>query len=219
MTSVAPLEPDHRQSGHLAAAVPRVVALTGGIGSGKSAVRKMFETLGVPGIDADQVARAIHQDPLHPANKEIARAFPDAVTPAGTLHRGSLRARFAIDAAANAQLKQILKPYVMSAIGQWTRAQSAPYVIWESALILDENIPADRVLVVDARDDTRIARIQARNPDWPIEQIRSILAIQLPRAAYVSAAHDVIDNDGSLQELQQHVKGLDRQYKKLWERA
>lgn len=198
--------------------VPGIVALTGGIGSGKSVVRKMFEKLGVPCIDADLVARTIHQDPAHPATRQIAQAFPESAAPDGTLRRGSLRARFANDEEANRKLKRILKPHVMAAILQWTHAQKAPYVIWESALILDENIPADRVLVVDAPDEIRVARIRARNPDWPIEQINNILAAQLPRATYLQAAQDVIQNDASLESLRKRVDALHRMYLEIWER-
>ena len=89
---------------------PKILGLTGGIGSGKSQVRHILENLNVPCLDADIVARAIHQDAAHPAVAEIARAFPDAIDIDGKLSRGSLRSIFAADPAANSRLQAILKP-------------------------------------------------------------------------------------------------------------
>jgi dephospho-CoA kinase len=195
---------------------PRVLAVTGGIGGGKSSASAIFQNLGVPRLDADLVARSIHQDPHHPAMEAIANAIPGCVAPDGTLSRGSLRKLFAIDNAANSELKRILKRYVMAEAERWTRAQSARYVVWESALITDEAIPCDRVLVVDASDTTRLTRIRARNSDWSDEQIRNIIAIQLPRADYLSHADDVISNDGSSADLKAQVEQLHRMYLKTW---
>lgn len=195
---------------------PAVVALTGGIGCGKSLARGMFEELGVPAVDADQVARAIHQDPRHPAIPEIAAALPEAISAQGVLKRGSLRMIFARDSQANFKLKAILKPYVMNEIAQWTARQCAPYVMWESALILDERIPADRIAVVDAATDARIVRIAQRSPDWSETEIRTILVIQASREVYLQQAHDVIRNDGSIDELRQQVLALHQRYLALW---
>ncbi len=195
---------------------PRVLALTRGIGSGKSSGRAIFQDLGVPCLDVDLVARSIHQDPRHPAPARIADAIPEAMSTDGTLSRGSLRKLFAIDNAANDELKRILKPYVMAQARRWTRAQSAKYVVWESALMTDQAIPCDRVLVIDASDDTRLTRIQRRNPDWSAEQITNIIAIQPPRAGYLARADDVIDNDGAPAELKSRVEQLHRIYMKVW---
>ncbi|HVK54066.1 MAG TPA: dephospho-CoA kinase [Burkholderiales bacterium] len=195
---------------------PRVVGLTGGIGCGKSLVREMFQDLGAPGIDADQVARSIHQNPAHPAVRQIAEVFPGMVASNGGLKRGSLQERFATDQTANRQLKAILKPYVMDAIWRWTADQRAPYVIWESALMLDENITVDRVLVADAQEQRRIIRLKDRNQDWSEPQIRNILELQMSREAYLMRAQDVIRNDGSPVELKQQVEIMHRQYMTLW---
>lgn len=195
---------------------PRVLALTGGIGSGKSSARALFQERGVPCLDADVVARHIHQDPHHPAMVKIANALPRGVSADGTLSRGSLRTLFATDHAANSELKRILKPYVIAEAERWTRAQSARYVVWESALITDEAVPCDRILVTDASDETRIARVQARNPDWSFEQIRNIMAIQLPRANYLTRADDVISNEGSFADLKTRVEQLHRMYMQTW---
>lgn len=195
---------------------PRVVALTGGVGCGKSQARNMFESLGVPCIDADIVARHIHQDPAHPATRQLAQAFADLMTPAGRLQRGSLHARFAVDEAANRRLKEILRPHVLATIHRWSALQDAPYVVWESALIPEPEIAVDRVVTVDAQDRHRMARIKRRNPDWSAQQIRALLAAQMPRDAYLAAAHDVLSNDGSICALQRQVEAMHQRYIALW---
>ena len=195
---------------------PCIVGITGGIGSGKSFARKMFEALNVPCIDADQVARNIHQDPAHPATQLIAKSFPTLLADNGALERGSLHRVFAINTKANSQLKSILKPFVIESMRRWTERQSAPYVVWESALLLEEKVAVDRVLVVDASEECRIARIQLRNPDWNMHQIQNILAMQISRQAFLEQMQDVIKNDASPAELQQQVEAMHWHYLKQW---
>lgn len=195
---------------------PKIVGLTGGMGSGKSTVRQMLHNLGVPCVDADIVAREIHQKAGHPALGEIALAFPHAMTPDGRLSRGSLHKIFAIDAGANNRLKTILGPYVVARMSQWTAEQKTPYVVWESALIIEAKIRVDRIMVVDIRRELQIARVLERNPHWNAAQIESILALQLDRADRVKYAHDTICNDGSFDNLQRQVRALHSTYLELW---
>ena len=198
---------------------PQVLALTGSIGSGKSTFARAFAALGVPCLDTDVVARTIHQNPAHPATAAIARAFPQAMTPDGRLARGSLRTVFAADPAANDELKRILRQPVLAEARRWTAEQQAPYVIWESALSLDQNIGSARVLVIDASEQTRLARIALRNPDWSREQALAIISMQLPREAYLAGADDVVVNDGPLEAIAARVAPLHQHYLSLWSRA
>lgn len=200
----------------MSATPPRVLVLTGGIGSGKSTFARAFAALGVPCIDADALARTVHQDPAHPATGQIALAFPQAMAPDGSLARGTLRSIFALDAAANEELKRILRPAVLALADAWTRQQQTPYVVWESALALDQALPAARVLAIDAADRTRAARIALRNPDWTAEQVASIIAMQLARADYLARADDVASNDGTLEDVRMLTEQLHRQYTDLW---
>ncbi|MFB9243409.1 dephospho-CoA kinase [Massilia antarctica] len=195
---------------------PKVLVLTGGIGSGKSTFARAFEALGVPCIDADALARTVHQDPAHPATMHIARAFPHAMAPDGSLARGTLRTIFALDPAANEELKRILRPAVLALADDWSRRQQAPYVVWESALAMDQAMPATRVLVVDSSDRNRAARIALRNPDWTGEQVASIIAMQLPRADYLARADDVTHNDGTLDDVRALTLQLHHRYTDMW---
>lgn len=195
---------------------PAVLGITGAIGSGKSTCARAFAALGVPVIDADEVARAIHQDPEHPATRALARAFPQAMTADGRLARGSLRTVFARDPDANAELKRILRAPVLAETACWTRASQAPYVVWESALMMDQEIGVDRMLVVDADDAVRIARVGLRNPDWSAAQLAAIISMQLPRAAYLAGADDVVNNEGDEAALRDAVRVLHQTYLQLW---
>ena len=194
----------------------KVVGLTGGLGCGKSTVRRMWESLGVPCTDADAVARDIHQNPHHAAVAEIARVFPQAMTADGRLNRGSLRSLFAIDATANAKLKKILAPHVIASMQQWTMEQAALYVVWESALLIEEKIAVDRLVVVDTNTHLQLARIVKRNPDWSAAQINSVLAMQLGRQDRLIFADDTICNDSSLSSLEEKAQALHANYLQRW---
>ncbi|MEO7493600.1 MAG: dephospho-CoA kinase [Massilia sp.] len=187
---------------------PPVLGLNGAIGSGKSAARAELAALGIPGIDADQVARAIHQDAAHPALGEIGALFPQALGADGRLRRGSLPALPAADPEANAGIKRILKPWVLEVMARWTHEQNAPVVVWESALIIDESLPVDRVLVVDTDDATRFARLCERQRDWSGAQIRAVMAMQALRSDYLAGADDVVDNGGTRVELRKQLERL-----------
>lgn len=196
--------------------VPKVVGLTGGMGSGKSTARSVWEELGVPCIDADLVAREIHQDSNHPAMAELALAFPFAITADGRLSRGTLRTLLATDPDANTLLKSILTPHVLAHLQRWTAQQDAPYVVWESALLIEEKIKVDRLVVIDASVQQQRARVQVRNPDWTQAHIDGVLSLQLGRAARLECADDTIHNDGDLVALRAQVLALHQAYVALW---
>ena len=205
------IAPSHRRT--------HVVSLTGGIGSGKSTFAHAFARLGVPCLDADSVARQIHQDRLHPATLALARAFPQAMTADGRLARGSLRSVFAPDRAASDELLRILRPWVLAEAQRWTRAQGALYVMWESALPLGAQAGAARVLAIDAAEPVRVARIALRNPDWSSAQVDAILSMQPSRAAYLALADDVVVNEGAVEGIPATADQLHQHYLNFWSQA
>lgn len=203
--------PSHRRA--------HVILLTGGIGSGKSSFAQAFARLGVPCLEADALARQVHQDPTHPATLALARAFPDATTADGRLARSSLRSIFALERGANDELVRILRPWVLAEAQRWARAQGALYVMWESALPLGPGAGVDRVLAIDAGASTRVARIALRNPDWSKEQVDAILSLQPERAAYLAGAQDVVVNEGTPQSIPAMAAQLHAHYLNLWSQA
>lgn len=166
----------------------------------------MFAALGVPTLDVDLVARAMHQNPDHSATRALAAAVPNAMTADGTLQRGSLRTLFARDAAANAILKTIFRPYVQQAVRQWTSAQGAFYVVWETALLADLSLPLDRILIIDAPPDLRTGRLLARNPSWSRDDAEHLIAMQAATPPPAACPTDILVNTGARDDLCQHVR-------------
>ena len=195
-----------------------VVALTGGVGSGKSAVARRFAELGVPIIDADIIARE-QVIPGSPALDEIKTAFGSAVIqPDGNLDRTALRSLVFDSPIKRRQLEQILHPRIRNAMLQRLNKLHAPYAILVIPLLLEtgQQELAHRILVVDCPEAQQISRVQQRD-GLPETQIKKILAAQVSRSSRLAAADDIIDNSGSLQALIESIDRLHRHYLQLAE--
>ncbi|RLJ18097.1 dephospho-CoA kinase [bacterium endosymbiont of Escarpia laminata] len=196
-----------------------VVALTGGIGSGKSTVSRHFERLGVPVIDADLIARE-QVDPGAPALDEIRERFGAAViTPMGGLDRDRMRGIVFENSAKRLQLQQILHPRIRSEMQLRLGQLDTPYAVLVIPLLLEsgQNSLADRILVVDIPEDHQIERVQQRD-GLKKTQIEQIIAVQVDRQSRLAAADDVISNDGGLKTLEKTVEQLHRRYLSMAER-
>lgn len=190
-----------------------VLGLTGGIGSGKSAVAACFKKYGIKVVDADIAARKV-VEPGMPALQAIAEHFGEHVLQTdGTLDRAALRSIVFNDELQREWLEQLLHP----AIGEWIASEIASatsaYVILESPLLLEteQRKATQRTLVVDVSKELQIERATARD-DNSREQIEAIIAAQLPRKERLARADDVIDNSGSLADLESAVNTLHQQY-------
>lgn len=193
-----------------------IVGLTGGIGSGKSAVAALFRELGITVVDADIAARKV-VEPGTPALTAIANHFgADVLQNDGTLDRAALRKIVFNSAEQRKWLEQLLHP----AIGEWIASElaaaSSPYAILESPLLLEtaQHKMIDRALVVDVDEQVQISRASARDGNTP-EQIKAIIATQMSRQLRVARGDDVIDNSGSLAALSEPVHALHDKYLKL----
>jgi dephospho-CoA kinase len=195
---------------------PKVVGLTGGIASGKSYVRSVFEDMDVPCIDCDVVARNIHQDPAHVAMGEISTAFPSAMTPDGRLATATMRDILGSDPTANARLQAILTPHLREYLLDWTNAQNTPYVVWESAILIESGAKVDRLLVVDVDPEVQMKRIHARNPDWTDTQIQTMLGLQMDRAVRLGNATDVVFNNKTPHFARSQVLAIHHNFMELW---
>jgi dephospho-CoA kinase len=192
---------------------PLVIGLTGGIGSGKSTVAGIFQQLGIPVIDADVIAHAMVA-PDQPALEEIIEVFgPDSVDAGGVLDRNRLRKLVFSDPAQRHRLEAILHPRIRSEIIVLTTKIQAPYCIVVIPLLLETNQRdlVDRILVVDAGVDKQITRVAMRN-GLPMQEITTIIAAQASRGSRLAAADEVINNDGSLDELATQVRAQHEKY-------
>lgn len=195
---------------------PLVIGLTGGIGSGKTAVANTFAAMGVPVTDTDALA---HELTAHgaPGYEAVLDAFgPSFRRPDGTLDRSALRRLVFADANARVRLESILHPLIRAAARPEIAAWRAPYGVLVVPLLLERTggIPVDRVLVVDCPEDEQVRRVVARSGLSPAE-VRAIMATQLPRADRLARADDVLDNAGAAEAIGPLVAGLDRRYRQL----
>lgn len=194
-------------------APPYVVALTGGIASGKSAVAERFEKLGVEVIDADRVARELVA-PGQPSLDEIAAAFgADVLDASGALDRRRMRERVFADPAARRRLEAILHPRVRSALRERTQQSAGPYILLAIPLLAESDGYGwiDRVLVVDVSRETQRTRLIARDGITP-QLADAMLDAQASRERRLAIADDVVDNDGALSDLDAQVADLHRRY-------
>ncbi len=193
-----------------------VVALTGGIGCGKSSVSRRFEALGAPVIDADVIARE-QVLPGSPALDEIRTLFgPRVIQQDGSLDRAVLRTVVFNAPEKRQQLEQILHPRIRREMELRLQSLNAPYAILVIPLLLEtgQNELADRILVVDCTEAQQITRVALRD-GLKETQIRQMLAAQVDRATRLGAADDVIENSGNLEELNESTDRLHEFYLRL----
>jgi dephospho-CoA kinase len=196
------------------------VGLTGGIASGKTTVARLFEALGVPVIDTDQLAREVVA-PGQPLLTQIAKRFGAAVLQAdGSLDRAALRAIVFSDPGARADLERLTHPAIRSLLAERSAAAGGDYQIHVIPLLVEtagrQNL--DRVLLVDCSEELQIRRLQARDGST-LEQARKILEAQASRAARLAVADDVIVNEGELAPVRDQVAALHLRYRNLGRQA
>ena len=193
------------------------VGLTGGIGSGKSAAAEEFRRLGATVVDTDAIAHELTQ-PGGAAVAHVRALFGDAfVLPGGAMDRKAMRERVFADAAAKQALEALLHPMIRDEAELRIARAAGPYVVYVVPLLIesgDYRRRVDRVLVVDAPEALQVERVRARSGLGESE-VRAIMDHQVPRAARLAAADDVIDNRGTLDELRRQVAALHLRYVKM----
>jgi dephospho-CoA kinase len=199
---------------------PLLIALTGGIASGKSAVARLFAQHGVPVIDADQIARQV-VEPGTPGFQTVVAAFgADLVDAAGRIDRRKLRDRVFAEPAQRELLESITHPLIRAAMAHESQRAAGDYQVHVIPLLI-EGGRADqynRVLVVDCPEEEQLRRLMARDAASP-EQAEQMLAAQATRAQRLEVADDVIVNTGTLEDLEQFVSTLHRNYALLAQRS
>lgn len=188
---------------------PWILGLTGGIGSGKSAVVEQFGRLGVHWVDADHAARWV-VEPGKPALARIAEHFGDGLlTATGELDRSALRARVFENAEERKWLEQLLHPLIRQEIAEHLARAQSPYAILVSPLLIEagQYRQTDRVLVVDVPESLQLQRAMRRDQTSEA-QIRAILKAQASREERLRHADDVLVNDRNLAWMEAEVQRL-----------
>lgn len=196
------------------AAMPFLVGLTGGIGSGKSTVARLFAELGVPVIDADELVHGLTAAGGAAMAAIRAEFGPDYVDSSGALDRARMRGRVFADRDARVKLEAILHPMVRAESDRRAAQAPGPYVILMIPLLVETGDPharCDRMLVVDCPEEVQIARVVARS-GLARAEAEAIIRAQASRAERLRHADDVIQNDGSVDALRQQVARLHREY-------
>ena len=189
------------------------VGLTGGIGSGKTTVKNFFDELGAPTIDADEISHRITK-PGQAAFDEVVALFgKESLDETGNLDRKRLRALIFDEPDLKQKLEAIIHPRVRAQIREFTDRVDYPYCIICIPLLLETGAQStvDRVLVVDAPEELQVARVSRRD-NAEERQTRSIIRSQAGREQRLNAAHDIIVNDGNINDLKAQVENLHKRY-------
>ena len=186
----------------------KTVILTGGMGSGKSAVCALLKARGVPVYDSDSRTKTLYdRDPALVGRLEAVLGA-GLRTADGRLDRGKLAALIFSDPARKAAVEAVVHPAVLADFRRWKRWQrpkgwtygSVPFVVLESAIILSCPVfdgVGDRTVLVDAPEDVRLARAVARDGSDPETALRRIRSQRFDR----SRVDAVLRNDGPLAAL------------------
>jgi len=158
------------------------VALTGGIGSGKSTIANEFLKNGVSVVDADVIARQV-VEPGAPALRAIAAHFgPETIQPDGTLNRRLLRERIFASPDDKRWLNALLHPLIHAETQRQIAEATSPYVLWVVPLLVENQLhtKADRVLVVDVSPETQISLTSPRRHKFPARWRAMALRVSMP---------------------------------------
>lgn len=195
---------------------PWILGVTGGIGSGKSTATRRFASHGIVVVDADEVARQV-VEPGSAVLDAIANQFGSAVLQQdGSLNRAALRQIIFADPEAKTWLNELMHPAIRKEMLKQLYAATSPYVILSAPLLLENGLEqyCQRVLVIDIPEHLQRQRTQARD-QVSSEQVNAILASQLNREERMAKADDMIDNSGSVRDLEEKIDRLHEYYLRI----
>jgi dephospho-CoA kinase len=195
-----------------------IVALTGGIGSGKSEAAKQFATLGVPVVDTDIIAHALTAAG-EPLLAEISQLFGTEMLNAdGTLNRAKLRSHVFSSPAERLKLEALLHPAIhtraLQALADNARNLNPTYQVLVVPLLFENNRyhgVSDKILVIDCDESLQIKRAMARS-QLTEPQVKAMLKAQVARTVRLNAADDIITNSASIVELQKNVTDFHKNF-------
>jgi len=190
-----------------------ILGLTGGIGSGKSAVSAMFEKLGITVVDADIVAREV-VEPGSVGLKKIVEHFGKTIlTSEGVLDRAKLRDIIFDNETEKAWLNALLHPLIRESMLKQLQQATSDYVILVAPLLFENGLEklCNHTLLIDVPVTTQITRTSVRD-NVSDAQAKKIIASQMSRADKQLKADDILDNDRALSEVAIDVKKLHQKY-------
>jgi len=193
-----------------------IIGLTGGIGSGKTAVSDRFASLGIVIVDADLASRAV-VEPGSPALQSIEEHFGgEVIARDGSLDRPALGRLVFENEAERVWLEKLTHPLINAHLAEQLASADSPYAILAHPLLVETSRTrvCDRVLVVDVPKALQMERTLARD-DRSQSQVKAIIEAQATREQRLAAADDVIVNDQDLAHLDAEVERLHQRYLEL----
>jgi dephospho-CoA kinase len=196
--------------------LPLTIGLTGGIGSGKSAVSQIFTDLGVTVIDTDLLSRELVKQGSPLLNKIKQYFGNEIISKSGELDRKQLRQLVFKDKAKKQWLEKLLHPEIKYLLLEQLKKISEIYVVVVVPLLLENNNYnfINRILVVDCSEALQLSRAITRDQSSS-DEIKKIIASQMPRSKRLMLADDIIVNEGTLESLEEKVLELHEKYQKL----
>ena len=190
-----------------------IIGLTGGIGSGKTAVSDIFQDLGITIVDADLASRVVVEKGREELNKISSHFGKDIINSNGELDRAQLRDIIFNSEEEKLWLESLLHPAIASQIQMELDSSNSLYTVLVSPLLLetDQRNFCKKVIVVDVPEEIQIQRTANRD-NVSEEQVKSIISSQIDRISRLEQADEVIVNDGSLQELESKVQQLHKKF-------
>ena len=170
------------------------VAITGGIGTGKTTISSMFSDKGIPVFNSDEIAKEIMNTNSLLKN-EIVTAFGDKAYDKNKLNKEYLSDVIFNNETLLKKINSIVHPYVAEEFNSWIQEQNSKYIIYESAIIFENQAEDffDKIICVTASEEEVISRIMKRN-DFSVDKIKSIINKQLPNDAKVQKSDYVIES-------------------------
>ena len=170
------------------------VAITGGIGTGKTTISNMFSDKGVPVFNSDEIAKEIMNTNSLLKN-EIVTAFGDKVYDKNRLNKEYLSDAIFNNETLLKKINAIVHPYVAEEFNSWIQEQNSKYIIYESAIIFENQVEDffDKIICVTASEEDVISRVMKRN-NFSVDKIKSIINKQLPNDAKIQKSDYVIEN-------------------------
>lgn len=189
---------------------PKIIGLTGGIGSGKSTVASFFKAVDIPVYIADDEAKAL-MNRSKIIKRKLISFLGDSAYKDGVIDRAYIAKRVFADKALLEKINAIVHPKVASHFKRWVSKQDSPYVIKEAAIIFENNLEAqyDKIITVVSPMEKRIKRVMKRD-GTKREKVLSIINNQLTDDDKIDRSDFVIYNN-DLKSLEAQVKEIHKQ--------
>lgn len=189
--------------------LPKIICITGGMGSGKSTVTEILQRLGYPVYTSDERAKVLMQEDTQ-LKAGIAELFgSDAYSTDGQLNKAFIADQIFNHPERKMELEALVHPAVHEDFNQWHKEQQSDLVFKESALAIEIGDPnCDQLCVIIADERLRMERVLGRNPDWTPTAVRARMRAQTSDLERLKKADDVIYNNGNRSELLDAVRQL-----------